>query len=348
MRKHRIRYCSWHILHKLPTKWGNVSDNGNEKIKEKNSVKTDKKRVKSDKVKEKKSEKTEKVKEVVYNSQTRGEFEEKWIKLMDDLGKENDPWFRGIFELREKWVPRESLKDFVENFEAALKNIWQNENDADFKSKFRAPKLHYELPMEAQFQHCYTNEIFYKCQHEIRKCANLSCKLVREEDGDLVYEVRDCRDMSFMVIYRRAFLEVQCICRKFEAMGILCAHCIQVLKQERIFSVEDKYIVERWRKDVQRYNLMIVDPAFPTIPEQGRLYELTIATNPIIQELLHLGSLNEILHTAVFNGFVELRNKVAGIINGEVDNESNGTVRIVGRASKGKKNRGSQMSGEKV
>lgn len=44
-----------------------------------------------------------------------------------------------------------------------------------------------------------------------------------------------------------------------------------------------------------------------------RLYELTIATNPIIQELLHLGSLNEILHTTVFNGFVELRNKVVGV-----------------------------------
>lgn len=298
------RYCSWHILHKLPTKWGNVSDKGNEKnkenSKEEKSEKTRKKSAKSDKVKEKKSENSDKVKEVVYKSQTIGEFEEKWIKLMDDLGKENDPWFRGIFELREKWVPvflngqfwagmtstqrvesmnnflnsyltkRESLKDFVENFEAALKSIWQNENDADFKSKFRAPKLHYELPMEAQFQRCYTNEIFYKCQHEIRKCANLSCKLVGEEDEDAVYEVRDCRDMSYMVIYRRAFSEVQCICRKFEAMGILCAHCIQVLKQERIFSVEDKYIVERWRKDVQRYNLTIVDPAFPTIPEQGR------------------------------------------------------------------------------
>jgi hypothetical protein len=59
---------------------------------------------------------------------------------------------------------RESLKDFVENFEAALKTIWQNENDADHKSKFRIPMLHYELPMEAQFQKSYTNDIFYKCQ----------------------------------------------------------------------------------------------------------------------------------------------------------------------------------------
>lgn len=105
-----------------------------------------KKTAKADKVKEKKSENSDKVKEVVYKSNTIVEFEEKWLKLMVDLGKQNDPWFRGIFELREKWVPvslngqflagmtstqhvesmnaflnsyltrRESLKDFVENF----------------------------------------------------------------------------------------------------------------------------------------------------------------------------------------------------------------------------------------
>lgn len=305
------RYCSWHILHKLPTKWGHVStkvkevrgSNSNE-VQEVVSLDSDKvtnnNKAKIEKVKEKKAEKSDRVKEVVYKSRTKEEFEVKWIKLMDDLGKTNDAWFRGIFDLREKWVPvflnsqfwagmtstqrvesmnnflnsylrrRESLKDFVDNFEAALKNIWQNENTADFQSKYKAPKLHYDLPMEEQFQRSFTNEIFYKCQQEFRKCVNLSCKLIEEKDGDAVYEVRDCRDKTFLVIYRRALLEIKCICSKFEAMGILCCHCIQVLKQERIYSVDDKYIVERWRKDIQRYNLTIVDPSLPTIPEQSR------------------------------------------------------------------------------
>lgn len=296
------RYCSWHILHKLPSKWGFVSDKGdvNEQENSNINILQEKKGEKSDKVQEKKGEKSDKVKDVVYKSKTKEEFEEKWLKLMDELGKQNDSWFRGIFALREKWVPaflngqfwagmtstqrvesmnhflnayltkRESLKDFVENFEAALKTIWQNENDADHKSKFRIPMLHYELPMEAQFRKSYTNDIFYKCQQQFRKCVNLSCKLINEQDEEAVYEVSDCWDKIFVVIYRRALREVSCICRKFETMGILCSHSIQVLKQEKIFSVEDKYIVERWRKDISRYNLTIVDPSFPTIPEQNR------------------------------------------------------------------------------
>lgn len=202
------RYCSWHILHKLSSKWRFVSDKAKDKKGKSDKVQPNKVNVKSDKVQEKKNEKSGKVKEVVYKSKTKQEFEEKWLKLMEELGKQNDPWFRGIFALREKWVPvylngqfwagmtstqrvesmnhflnsyltkRESLKEFVENFEISLKSIWQNKNAADHKSKFKIPMTHYELPMEAQLQRCYTNDIFYKCQQQFRKCVSLSCKLV--------------------------------------------------------------------------------------------------------------------------------------------------------------------------
>lgn len=56
------RYCSWHILHKLPTKWGNVSDKVNEKRSPKSDKVKEQKFAKSDNVKEKKSAKSDKVK----------------------------------------------------------------------------------------------------------------------------------------------------------------------------------------------------------------------------------------------------------------------------------------------
>lgn len=187
---------------------------------------------------------------------------------MDDQypkGRKYEPFLKFLSDKE-----RESLKEFVENFEVALKSIWQNENDADHKSKFKIPMTHYELPMEAQLQRCYTNDIFYKCQQQFRKCVSFSCKLVEEQLEEAVYEVSDCWDHIFMVIFRRSLREVHCICRKFETTGILCSHSIQVLKQEKIFVVEDKYIVDRWRKDICCYNLNIVDPSLPTIPEQSR------------------------------------------------------------------------------
>jgi zinc finger SWIM domain-containing protein 3 len=61
------RYCSWHILHKLCSKWGNVPN---------------------------KDALSDKVKAVVYGSLTEAEFEYRWLKLMRDLGtKQHFNWF---------------------------------------------------------------------------------------------------------------------------------------------------------------------------------------------------------------------------------------------------------------
>lgn len=124
------RFCSWHILHKLCTKWGNVPD---------------------------KTDLTDRVKEIVYQSHTPMEFEDRWTSLMEEIGYSNDTWFKNIFSIREKWVPaylsgqfwagmtttqrvesmnnflnkylkkRENLGEFVENFEEALRRIWSRE-----------------------------------------------------------------------------------------------------------------------------------------------------------------------------------------------------------------------------
>lgn len=267
------RYCSWHILHKLPTKWGQVDN---------------------------KSEKTKWVKAVVYDSKTREEFEEKWLSLMDKVGKQNDAWFKGIYAMRDKWVPaflssqfwagmtttqrvesmnafldrylkmRESLRDFVHSFEEALGDIWQRENTADHDSKFRAHRVNSELPMEYQYQTTYTNEIFLKVQEQFTLCMNLSCNLIDQQDGEVLYMVSDCWGNNFHVLYKRTLKEIFCICRLFEVLGIVCSHCIQVLKHEREFCIDDKYIVDRWRKDIIRENLKIVDLTHPTVPEQNR------------------------------------------------------------------------------
>lgn len=267
------RYCSWHILHKLPNKLGR---------------------------RDRKSTISAQVKEVVYYSQCKDDFELNWVKLMEKIGKQDDEWFTAIFEMREKWVPvylnsqfwagmnttqrvesmnafldsyltrRECLKGFVECFDEALRNIWEREHKADHDSKYRAHKCNSELPMEFQLQERYTNEIFLKCQEQFTLCMNLSCNLIVEEDGEALYVVEDCWGKTFQVVYKRALNEVFCICKLFEIMGVLCSHCIQVLKHERVFCISDKYIVDRWRKDIDRHNLTIIDSSHPTLPERNR------------------------------------------------------------------------------
>ncbi|KAL2901809.1 Protein FAR-RED ELONGATED HYPOCOTYL 3 [Bienertia sinuspersici] len=67
----------------------------------------------------------------------------------------------------------------------------------------------------------------------------------------------------FQKIYTDAkFKEVQTECLALiyvlpgtEHKGILCRHCIRVMEMTNIATVPDKYVLNRWRKDVKRKHL---------------------------------------------------------------------------------------------
>lgn len=220
---------------------------------------------------------------------------------MEEIGYQDDTWFRSIFTMREKWVPaylnerfragmtttqrvesmnnfwnkslkkKATLGQFCVNFEAALKRIWEREHEADHLSKYKTPKLYSALHMERQFRSSYTNSIFYRCQEQIRDCVNLICKLKLErDDSTRIYEVTDIGGKIFEVQYKGPFREVLCMCKLFEVTGIVCAHSIEVLKQENQFSIDEKYILDRWRKDKNRLGLMLAGSSNSNTAEHNR------------------------------------------------------------------------------
>lgn len=174
------RFCAWHITHKLSEKWG-WTDN--------------------------KEHLTGLVKAAVYQSLTPAEFEESWKILMQEIGYQNDSWFIQLFEIRDKWVPaflndnfwarmtttqwaesmnsflnknlkkKSTLGQFVVQFESALKRLYEREIEADHESKYKTPRLITCYPMEEQYRDCYTNELFYRRQHEFLGCVNVKSRL---------------------------------------------------------------------------------------------------------------------------------------------------------------------------
>lgn len=269
------RYCSWHILHKLPQKWGGNVPN--------------------------KETLTQNVKDVVYLSQTISEFEQNWTNLFNRIGYDHNPWFSEIYEIREKWVPaylnnkfwagmtstqrvesmnnflnkylrkRECLGEFVVNFEQALKKIWENEHESDFKTKYAIPKQTTELPMEVQLLERYTNRMFYMCQDQFKAIVNFTCRLKLElDESTRFYDVFDVSGKIYEVQYNQNLKEVKCICRLFEFSKLVCVHCILVLKQENEVFLNNKYIVNRWRKDINRLDLRLAATSDVTSPEHTR------------------------------------------------------------------------------
>ncbi|KAL2900010.1 Protein FAR-RED ELONGATED HYPOCOTYL 3 [Bienertia sinuspersici] len=49
--------------------------------------------------------------------------------------------------------------------------------------------------------------------------------------------------------------EFTCSCRMFEHKGILCRHCIRAMEMTNIATVSEKYVLNRWRKDVKRKHI---------------------------------------------------------------------------------------------
>jgi hypothetical protein len=142
------RFYTWHILHKLAAKWGNVGD---------------------------RDSKTECIKDIVYNSRTVVEFQTIWDNLMDKLGYRENFWFKSIYNMRERWVlahmndkfwagmtttqcveslntflkkylrQKATLGEFVIRFQEALKRIWEGEHEAEHDYKYKILRLNSAL-----------------------------------------------------------------------------------------------------------------------------------------------------------------------------------------------------------
>ncbi|XP_075499375.1 protein FAR1-RELATED SEQUENCE 5-like [Primulina tabacum] len=135
--KSKHRWCLWHILKKLPEKFGYHC--------QKASILSS-------------------VHKLVYESQSADEFKHGWFSMLDMYELKNNDWLIGLFRERSRWVPcflktsfwagmsttqrsegmnaffdgyvhsKTSLKQFVEQYERALRSKIEKEFQADFKS----------------------------------------------------------------------------------------------------------------------------------------------------------------------------------------------------------------------
>ncbi|KAL2929752.1 Protein FAR1-RELATED SEQUENCE 4, partial [Bienertia sinuspersici] len=74
---------------------------------------------------------------------------------------------------------------------------------------------------------------------------------------------------KFNVSIDRGSYDVKCECKNFEFRGILCNHMVYACFEEDVLCVPEKYILNRWRKDLVRDYTKISVPYFT--PEKKNL-----------------------------------------------------------------------------
>ncbi|KAL2894668.1 Protein FAR1-RELATED SEQUENCE 6 [Bienertia sinuspersici] len=147
------------------------------------------------------------------------------------------------------------------------------EKEANDKGHKYTRNLLTGIPLEKYFQRTYTDAKFRAFQ---RECERLIYYYVKEEiaKGDQIYSyVIEDRVWKtgkegiheYLTPKRRLYncehniveKEIRCSCIMFETHGILCRHVIMVMDMNLYEEPPEKYVLQRWRKDIRRKHAVV-------------------------------------------------------------------------------------------
>ncbi|KAG6624393.1 hypothetical protein CIPAW_16G024000 [Carya illinoinensis] len=251
----RHRFCLWHIMKKLPEKFGSHS--------------------RYDEIKDS-------LHKCVYDSLSENEFEERWAFLIETNDLRDNAWLGLLYTDRQFWVPayvkntfwsmnaffddyvhsRTTLKEFVDQYDSALWRKAENEAIADFNSFNTEIPCISHYPIEKQFQEIYTISKFKEVQEEFRGFLYLTISYLGGDGAGHTFIVGDEIKVSdgcikrvnyFVCVYGENPLDITCTCKLFEFRVILCRHALRILAQLDKGEVPPKNILDRWRKDTKRH-----------------------------------------------------------------------------------------------
>ncbi|KAI7994282.1 Protein FAR-RED IMPAIRED RESPONSE 1 [Camellia lanceoleosa] len=87
--------------------------------------------------------------------------------------------------------PKTTLKQFVEQYDNALRSKVEKEKKADFKSRHKVFDCLTVYGFEKQFQDAYTNAKFKEVQAEMKRLVYCQPFLVKEEGSICTYFVKE-------------------------------------------------------------------------------------------------------------------------------------------------------------
>ncbi|KAL6193058.1 hypothetical protein ACLB2K_034143 [Fragaria x ananassa] len=247
------RYCIWHIMNKFSEKIGAS--------------------VHQDSLSE--------LKKCVWDSDTKEEFDARWIEVIDKGKLNNNEWFSSVYEMRSRWVPAyvkhvfsagmsassraegdhaffktyvskdNTLMDFILRFNRGLAHQRHEELIANHVDVNQRPVFKIPMMMERQMAEIYTHRIFKKFQLQLWLSWGCVLQVTIDNDNVCVYKATERRkDGSLKVreVTYKVVDKVACSCKKFEFEGILCRHILAYMKWKQIEYLPDQYILKRWTR----------------------------------------------------------------------------------------------------
>jgi hypothetical protein len=294
------RYCMWHIMKKFPEKFGSHAN--------------------FDGIKSA-------INKCLYDSETCEKYEENWEDLLEKYNLHDNAWLNGLYMDKTFWVPaymkytfwagmsttqrsesinaffdgyvhsRTTLKEFVDEYDNALRRMVESETRADFDYFNRTIPCISALQLEKQFQVVYTNAKFKEVHEQFVKMMSCNNSLLKSKCAISTFEVVEyvtvgdhLIEKTFLVYFNEDEFEVKCTCALFEVRGILCRHSLSMLRTKKVTTLPQIYVIDRWMKDIKR-EYSKVKSSYDTIGDNPHA-QIHDKVRNFFEELLLLTSVN--------------------------------------------------------
>ncbi|KAJ1443590.1 Zinc finger, PMZ-type [Sesbania bispinosa] len=146
---------------------------------------------------------------------------------------------------------KNSLVDFLHNFDRVVNEYRHNELTSDFKSTYTQPVMTTALEKyEVEASNLYTRNKFFDVRKEIEKVVAIN--VIDRSDVDNVVRMKMNKfgnpDVENVVQLDKSNGNLICDCRLFESCGIPCSHILCAMKHEQMESILASLICKRWTR----------------------------------------------------------------------------------------------------
>ncbi|XP_018852838.2 protein FAR-RED IMPAIRED RESPONSE 1-like [Juglans regia] len=141
-----------------------------------------------------------------------------------------------------------TLKEFVDQFNNALRKKVEVETVSDFNSCNQTIPCVSPFHIEKQFQVVYTNAKFKEVQRELWGMISCNCIPGTIEGCISTFNVLDeistddhVKTVQYVVYYNEEECDIKCTCALFEMRGIICRHVFKVCQMKKIHMLPERY-----------------------------------------------------------------------------------------------------------
>nr|KAJ0189448.1 hypothetical protein LSAT_V11C800444230 [Lactuca sativa] len=191
------------------------------------------------------------------NSDTIEEFEKKFEVIRSKYNLEHNCWISEMYNQRIHWAKTllqryflgrfvnssTMLNAFVVQYDKAVESRRAAKKDEDFKTMNSRAVLSSVHPIEANAVTIFKNEWIEAASNLTHETLSKSKEEITYRVGQLNIDKTYWRIVSFRSVSQ---MNITCSCAMYETSGILCKHCLYVMKKRHVETLPSHYILLRW------------------------------------------------------------------------------------------------------